>query len=125
MNIPSVGSTVSVVVRHKSVSLFSTSPWDEKHYSGVVIKNNKWVDAESFSLQTKDKDYPVKIINSRYVHDLKLISGQSIDIRRFNVKSKSGTHIVTKSGKNYSCACVGFKYHSKCKHITAVANSLE
>jgi hypothetical protein len=124
MKIPSVGSTVSVVVRHKSVSLFATSPWDEKHYTGVVVKNAKWIDADSFSLQTQDNSYPVKIINSGYVHDIKIISGKSIDVRKFNVKSKSGTYIVTKSGNNYSCSCVGFKYHSKCKHITAVTTKL-
>jgi hypothetical protein len=125
MKIPSVGSTVSVTVRYRSIYLFATSPFEDNRYTGVVVKNAKWVDADSFSLQTQDKEHPVKIIKIDRVHDLKVLNGTSIDVRRFNVKGKGGTYTVTKSGKNYSCTCVGFKYHSKCKHITAVSNSLE
>jgi hypothetical protein len=124
MKIPSVGSKVSVTVRHKSVYLYSTSPWDERTYTGIVTKSPKWVDADSFSLQTDDVRFPVKIIHSGNVQSVKLLSGSVQNIRRFEVKSKSGVYTVSQSGKQYSCTCVGFKYHAKCKHITAVVNKL-
>jgi len=120
MNIPSVGSKISVTVRHKAVNLFAKSPWDERQYTGVVVNNAKWIDAESFSLRTEDKAYPVKIIHSKSVHSIRMLSGNTQKVRKFQVKSSSGTYIVTESGKQYSCTCVGFKYHAKCKHINAV-----
>lgn len=121
MNIPSVGSKISVTVRHKPVYLYATQPWDEKTYVGMVVKSAKWVDAESFTLQTDDTQFPVKIIHSGKVHSLKILSGGiSLNTRKFQVEGKGGTYIVTQTGKQYSCTCVGFKYHSKCKHITAV-----
>jgi len=125
MNIPSVGSVVNVTVRYKNISLFDPSPWTDRKYTGVVVKNAKWVDANSFSLQTNDKEYPVKIINSGYISKIEIVSGNSIGIRRFNVQGKGGNYVVTKSGKNYSCTCIGFKYHSKCKHISAVIKKVE
>lgn len=120
MKIPAIGSEVSVTVRRKAVYIYADSPWDEKTYRGTVVKNSKWVDAESFSLQTQDKFYPVKIINSGYIHSIKVLSGTVQSIEKFKIKGSKGEYIVTKSGNQFSCTCIGFKYHAKCKHITSI-----
>jgi hypothetical protein len=42
----------------------------------------------------------------------------------WKIKSDSGsTYTVTKRDNgNYTCNCVGFKFHRKCKHITRIMN---
>ena len=121
MNIPSVGSKVSITVRYRTNYLYAPEPYEEVEYTGTVVKSQKWVDADSFSLETTDKEYPVKIIPSKWLRNVKVISGSVQSIRKFKVTGSKGEYTVTQNGKHYSCTCIGFKYHGKCKHITAVA----
>lgn len=120
MKIPAIGSKVSVTVRHKSIYLYAKTPWDEKTYQGTVVKNPKWIDADSFSVQTEDKSYPVKVIHSGNVHKIQILFGDVQSVEKFKIKGSKGDYIVTKSGSQFSCTCVGFKYHAKCKHITEI-----
>jgi hypothetical protein len=120
MNMPSIGSKVSITVRVRDINLFAPSPYKNIIYNGNIIKSQKWVNADSFSIETTDKEYPVKIIPSEWVTDIKIISGTVQTIRKFQVKGIKGTYIVTQGDKQYSCTCIGFKYRAKCKHITAV-----
>jgi hypothetical protein len=105
MNIPTIGSKVSITVRFRTNYLYAPEPYEDVELTGTVVKSQRWVDADSFSLETTDASYPVKIIPSR----------------KFLVKGSKGEYTVTQNGKHYSCTCIGFKYHGKCKHITAVA----
>lgn len=123
MKIPSVGSTVRVTTRYKNIFIFDNKRWDDKVYNGVVVKNAKWVDANSFSLQTGNKDHPISIVNLKYVLDISVIDGKMSNIRKFKVKG-SNEYIVTLSNKHFSCECVGFKYHGKCRHVTMVKDKL-
>ena len=95
-------------------------------YKGVVVPNQRWVSADSFCLKTDNPNYPISIISSNNVFRLEIIKGakQLTSVRKFRVKGKH-EYIVTLSGKNYSCTCVGFKFHSKCKHIDAVKDSIK
>ena len=36
--------------------------------------------------------------------------------------SKDHVYYVEKNNNDYSCTCVGYKYHGKCKHIEQVKN---
>lgn len=120
MKIPAIGSKISVTVRYRSIYLYAKSPWDDKVYEGTVVKSPKWVDADSFSVETTDKIHPVKIIHSGNVHSIKVLTGSVQSVEKFKIKGSKGDYIVTKSGDQFSCTCVGFKYHAKCKHITAI-----
>ena len=46
-------------------------------------------------------------------------------VRLFNVKSGNHTYqIEVDANKNYSCSCIGFGYHRKCKHGKAVLEKI-
>jgi hypothetical protein len=115
-NLPSVGSTVSVNCQ------YYTGPVT---FEGVVINPHRWLEANEFCLQTDNKVFPVSVINLANVIDIKILNGTTTSVRKFKVKgSKNDEYIVTLSGKHFSCPCIGFKYHNKCKHITKVKDKL-
>ena len=123
MKIPSVGSTVRVTTRFKNIILYDNREWDDKVYTGVVVKNAKWVDANSFSLHTGNKEHPVSIISMKHVLDISLVNGKMSNVRKFKVTG-TNEYIVTLSNNHFSCECIGFKYHGKCRHVTQVKNKL-
>lgn len=116
MKIPVIGSKIEVTTRYPSICLYSTKKYQDNTYVGTVIKNDRWVDANSFSVMTGNKNHPVSVINLARVHKLKIIEGSSINVKTYKVKD----YIVTQNGDHFSCTCIGFKYHSKCRHITGV-----
>lgn len=125
-SIPAVGSIVSVTTKYRNINLLDKSKYVYYTYKGVVVPNQRWVSADSFCLKTDNPNYPISIISSNNVFRLEIIKGakQLTSVRKFRVKGKH-EYIVTLSGKNYSCTCVGFKFHSKCKHIDAVKDSIK
>ena len=38
--------------------------------------------------------------------------------------SKGDVYYVTQENNEYKCTCIGFKYHSSCKHIEKVKNEI-
>lgn len=110
--IPSVGSTITVDCRYITKSAT---------FTGVVVNPYRWLSADEFCLQTDTKEFPVSVINLANVVDMKILKGSATKTRKFKVKgSKGDEYLVTFVNNNYSCHCIGFKYHSKCKHITKV-----
>jgi len=109
--LPTVGSTVSVDCRYITKSATLT---------GVVVNPYRWLSSDEFCLQTGNPDFPISVIKLTNVVDLKILKGSTTSIRKFKVSGSKGDYIVTLSGKHFSCPCIGFKYHSKCKHITKV-----
>jgi hypothetical protein len=108
--VPQIGSTVSLNCQYYTGKV---------SFSGIVIKPHRWISANEFCLQTNNKEFPVSVINTASIVDMKIIKGSAITIKKFTIKgSKNDEYTVTKSGDHYSCHCIGFKYHSKCKHIT-------
>jgi hypothetical protein len=127
MKIPAVGSKVEVLVRLRNIYIdtYKTEPFQNKKFSGIVVKSDRWVPADWFSVNTGDPYHPVSVISSKSVVDIKLISGKlDSPIRQFKVKG-SNEYIVTLSAGRYTCECVGFKYHNKCRHIEAVKKTLD
>ena len=123
IKIPSIGSEIEVTTRYPNIYYYTyeKEPFQFTTRKGKVIKNAKWVDGNSFSLDTGNKEYPISIININKVIQIKLISGELNNIRKFKVKGSSDNfYIVTKNNEHYSCNCTGFKYYAKCKHITKV-----
>ena len=114
-NLPTVGSTISINCQYYTGAA---------KFEGVVVNPYRWLSTNEFCLQTGNKEFPVSVINLTNVIDLKILSGSTTSIRKFKVAGSKGEYIVTLSGKHYSCSCIGFKYHNKCKHITSVKNKI-
>ena len=114
--VPTIGSDIEVSCK------FYTGPCK---FAGTVIKPYKWLSADEFCLQTGNKEFPISVINLKSIVDLKILNGSTTKTRKFKVKgSKGDEYLVTLSDNHYSCHCIGFKYHSKCKHITSVKNKI-
>ena len=114
--VPTIGSDIEVSCK------FYTGPCN---FVGTVIKPYKWLSADEFCLQTGNKEFPISVINLKSIIDLKILNGSTTKTRKFKVKgSKGDEYLVTLSDNHYSCHCIGFKYHSKCKHITSVKNKI-
>ena len=123
MKVPNIGSKIRVTVRHRNYSYYDSSEWRNNTFVGEVVQNDRWVDGSSFCLRTDNPHYPVSIISIKNVVDISIISGKMYNVRKFRVKG-TNEYIVTLSGKHFSCECIGFKYHSKCRHITKVKDKL-
>ena len=115
-NIPTVGSKIKVDCQ------FYTG---KATFEGVVIKPYKWLQEEEFCLQTGKKEFPISVINLKSIVNLEILTGSTSKIRTFTVKgSKNYEYTVTLSNEHYSCSCIGFKYHNKCKHVAEVQQKL-
>jgi len=109
-NLPSVGSTITVNCQYYTGAA---------KFEGVVVNPYRWLSTNEFCLQTGNKEFPVSVINTASIVNMKILKGSAITIKKFTIKgSKNDEYTVTKSGEHYSCHCIGFKYYSKCKHIT-------
>lgn len=124
MKIPSIDSSVEVTTKYRNTYIFSNEEFMYYTTRGRVIPNARWIDGESFSVQTNNPKNPVSIISTKNVHKMVVLSGNTIPIRKFQVKGSKGKYMIIKNNNHYSCECIGFKYTSKCKHITAVIKSL-
>ena len=121
IKMPSINSVVEVTTSYRTNMFFA----DKRGYQtftkmGKVIVAPKGASADSFALQ---HDY-LSVINLGKVIDIKYLSGDSVDIQSYIVKGKGGQYQVIRNGQEFSCTCIGFKYHSKCKHITEIKESL-
>ena len=114
-SLPSIGSTVTVNCQYITKSTT---------FTGVVVNPYRWVSADEFCLQTGNPEFPVSVINLANVVDLKILSGSTTNTRKFKVSGSKGEYLVTLSNEHFSCSCIGFKYHNKCKHITKVKEKI-
>jgi hypothetical protein len=115
-NLPAIGSTITVNCQYYTGAA---------KFEGVVVNPYRWLSTNEFCLQTGNKEFPVSVINLANVVDLNILKGSTTSIRKFKVKgSKNDEYIVTLTGNHYSCPCIGFKYHNKCKHITKVKEKI-
>lgn len=120
IEIPSANSIVKVTVSFRNINYFTSKskPFDESIIEGVVVNNPKWVDANSITIETGNKDFPVSIISIKNIKKVDIIKGStSQSTKYFNIQgSKGSTYVVSVRENQYSCSCTGFKYHGKCKH---------
>ena len=120
IQIPSANSIVKVTASFRNINYYTseTKPFDESIIEGVVVNNPKWVDANSITIETGNKDFPVSIISIKNIKKVDIIKGSTSDSTKyFNIQgSKGSTYVVSVRENQYSCTCTGFKYHGKCKH---------
>jgi hypothetical protein len=125
--LPSPGSVVEVVTRHKNISYFSSDEFEEYRYVGVVINGPKWIEFNSFALDTGNADIDYHIISASNVVDIQYLEGspgKEIQVPQKTEFFKIKDYTVTKSKSGYSCTCVGYQYHRKCKHVTQVMQQI-
>ena len=120
IQIPSANSIVKVTASFRNINYYTSEskPFDESIIEGVVVNNPKWVDADSITIETGNKDFPVSIISIKNIKKVDIIKGSTSDSTKyFNIQgSKGSTYVVSVRENQYSCTCTGFKYHGKCKH---------
>lgn len=122
-HLPKPGSIIEVVTRFKSIYYFSKEKFEEDRYIGIVLKSPKWIEYNSFVLDTGNPEVDFHIISSNYVVDIQYLEGEpgeEILIPQKTEFFKIKDYTVTKAKSGYSCTCVGYHYHRKCKHITQV-----
>lgn len=120
-HIPSVGSKVEVITRHKDSYIYSENEYIEYRYIAEVLPSPKWIEHNSFAISSDDPEIDFRVIAACNVVNLKYISGgpdREVDNSTQIFKIKSYTVLKSKSG--YRCTCVGYHYHRKCKHIAEV-----
>jgi hypothetical protein len=123
MKIPNIDSFVEVTTRYRNINYFSDQEYEYHTTRGKVVRNDKWVGADCFSVLTGNPKFPVSVVSLKRVTDIKILAGSQSKIRQFKVTG-SKTYTVSLSGNHYSCECIGFKYYAKCKHISAVKKTL-
>jgi len=120
IQIPSANSVVKVIVSKRNINYYTseTKPFEEYIIEGVVVNNPKWADANSITIETGNKDFPVSMISIKNIKNVEIIKGSTSDSTKyFNIQgSKGSTYVVSVRENQYSCTCTGFKYHGKCKH---------
>jgi hypothetical protein len=102
-------------------------PFVDNVYEGTVLPPWKHDDPYSFNL-TGTKEFPERNISLKNVIKLQVLSGgaavkklkKDLTVKTFKVESKNHVYLVIKKDMNYSCTCIGYQYHKKCKHIKAV-----
>jgi hypothetical protein len=122
IKMPKLDSIVEVTTRYRTNTFFADK--DGYQYvktKGKVVVAPKGTSADSFAVQSNR----LSVINLGKVVDILYLTGKSIDIQSFTVKGKGGQYQVIRNGQEYSCTCMGFKYHSKCKHINEIKKSLK
>lgn len=124
-HIPSVGSKVEVITKHRNIYYFSDEKYTEYRYLGEVLPSPKWIEHNSFIISSNNPEIDFHVISTNNVVDIKYISGlpgREIDNQTQLFKIKNYTVFKSKSG--YRCTCVGYQYHKKCKHITEVKEKI-
>ena len=120
IQIPSANSIVKVTVSFRNINYYTSEiqPLCESVIEGVVVNNPKWADANSVTIETGNKDFPVSIISIKNITKVDIIKGSTSDSTKyFNIQgSKGSTYVVSVRENQYSCTWTGFKYHGKCKH---------
>lgn len=126
--VPEIGSRVRVTTQFKNYyyKTAKAQPFVEHVHEGVVLPSWKHDEMYTFNM-TGDKNFPKRNIALRSVIDLKILSGgeakkleMNLTVKAYKVESKGKIYLVTKANTKYTCTCVGFQYHRKCKHVTAV-----
>ena len=125
IEIPAVGSEVEVVMANPFGAAQIPPGPKTLTYRGQVVSPYKWLDDRQFCI-TGDKDWPIRVIHSRRIDDLKVITGTvhkiNTDVETFRVQgSRGNSYTVTKSARGWSCTCPGFEFRRNCRHIAELS----
>lgn len=129
---PEIGSEIEVVTNTPNLTQPFAIP---RRYRGTVVKAFNWAGDYDFCLTTGDRAFPVRVIDIRYVKEMKLLDGTEAatqaetavpKIRSWTVDgSKGNTYIVTNDNGKWSCDCVAGKFGRHCKHVDQIKASAQ
>jgi len=125
-----VGSTVEIVISYNAPYLPTGRRETTETLRGVVVDTPKWMqvhaDITIINSQTKAHNYIPK-------HRIISIGGVKVDQPKPTAdkilqvtSSKTGElYTVRQDGrtKRWSCTCIGFQFHKKCRHVTRAAEA--
>ena len=98
IQIPSANSVVKVIVSKSNINYYTSEskPFEDYIIEGVVVDNPKWADANSVTIETGNKDFPVSIISIKNITKVDIIKGSTSDSTKyFNIQgSKGSTYVV-------------------------------
>lgn len=122
---PKIGSIVKVTTRYPETYLFSKEKYKYVITAGQVVANDRLTPVGYFSMTTGRKEYPVAMIAIHNVVKIETpTKTQTQNIKKssaktYKVKSSRGNEVytVTNNAGAWSCTCVGYQYHRRCKHI--------
>lgn len=132
---PSVNSFVKVTTKPFEYAGRKITPYNHV-YEGKVVISEKYDDPLSFRIYTKNKNFPVSVIELKNVVDIQYQNGKrpkkvqeiNKDLEtEIEVKgSKNNTYIVKRLKNSvYNCTCTGFAFRKTCKHINEIKTKLE
>jgi hypothetical protein len=94
-----------------------------EEFTGQVVKNPSWLDDDYITMTTGNPTVPLRMIRKDTVLGFQAPAKVQKNYETFVVKSssrKGGDYTVTRSGKTWSCTCVGFGFHKSCRHIKEI-----
>jgi hypothetical protein len=125
MDIPAVGTKVTVTTRHPQRSYWHTEDYVDNTLTGNIIPSPKWLTSEQIAISNPAHPNGFSIISISKITNIMTADGAVIDIKppttdykEWNfVGSKGDNYLVIRSKGNYSCTCTGFQFRKQCKHV--------
>jgi hypothetical protein len=122
---PKVGSVVKVTTRYPESYLYAKNKFRDVTTVGKVVENDRWTPVGNFSITTGRPEYPIAIIalhNVIKVETAGKVVRASVEksapkVWKVTSKRSGEVYTVTNNAGSWSCTCVGYQYHRKCKHI--------
>lgn len=125
---PAIGSEIEILTNTPNPSQPFALP---NRYVGTVVQSFKWVGDHDFCLTTGDSAFPVRVVDIRYVKEMKFVDGSIASetsakaavpkIQSWSVEgSKGDIYIVTNDDGKWACDCVAGRFGRHCKHVDKI-----
>ncbi len=128
IQIPKIGTYVKVTTEHPDIFIFSKNKNRKNITIGQIVPNDKFDPIDSFCITTGKPEFPIAVIALRNVVSIevsKKILKQKIQKtlpKTWKVRSskKKDYYTVMLDNNFWSCSCIGFQYHRRCKHVKLI-----
>lgn len=125
MDIPSVGTVVTVTTRFPQRSFWHKEDYVDSTLTGAIIPSPKWLTAEQIAISNPAHPNGFSVISFSKITSIKTADGAEISIKQptddykeWNfVGSKGDNYLVIRSKGKYTCTCTGFQFRKQCKHV--------
>lgn len=130
INIPSIGSSVTVTTRYREGYYYADSEWRTMTYRGEVLPPEPWFTPTQFKLASDDPSLPFRVLDLKQVTS---IDGSVVEhsvetnIRHTHIMgSKGDPYMVTvKAGAAISCTCPAFTFRKSCRHLKGITATVD